>query len=91
MIREELMQLREKFGEERRTQFAFDDALDDEDLIPDDDIVISSTRLGYIKRMSPENFRQQNRGGKGIRGMQTLDNDNIEDEHEPSLYHALYQ
>ena len=89
VIREELMQLREKFGEERRTQFAFDDALDDEDLIPDDDIVISSTRLGYIKRMSPENFRQQNRGGKGIRGMQTLDNDNIEDLFMSTNHHYI--
>lgn len=89
VIREELMQLKEKFGEERRTQFAFDDALDDEDLIPDDDIVISSTRLGYIKRMSPENFRQQNRGGKGIRGMQTLDNDNIEDLFMSTNHHYI--
>ena len=89
VIREELMQLREQFGEERRTQFAFDDALDDEDLIPDDDIVISSTRLGYIKRMSPENFRQQNRGGKGIRGMQTLDNDNIEDLFMSTNHHYI--
>jgi len=89
VIRKELMQLKEKFGEERRTQFAFDDALDDEDLIPDDDIVISSTRLGYIKRMSPENFRQQNRGGKGIRGMQTLDNDNIEDLFMSTNHHYI--
>ena len=89
VIREELMQLKEKFGEERRTKFAFDDALDDEDLIPDDDIVISSTRLGYIKRMSPENFRQQNRGGKGIRGMQTLDNDNIEDLFMSTNHHYI--
>lgn len=89
VIREELTQLKEKFGEERRTQFAFDDALDDEDLIPDDDIVISSTRLGYIKRMSPENFRQQNRGGKGIRGMQTLDNDNIEDLFMSTNHHYI--
>ena len=89
VIREELTQLKEKFGEERRTQFSFDDALDDEDLIPDDDIVISSTRLGYIKRMSPENFRQQNRGGKGIRGMQTLDNDNIEDLFMSTNHHYI--
>ena len=89
VIREELTQLKEKFGEERRTQFDFDDALDDEDLIPDDDIVISSTRLGYIKRMSPENFRQQNRGGKGIRGMQTLDNDNIEDLFMSTNHHYI--
>ena len=79
VIREEINVIADKYGNERMTKFGFDDSLDDEDLIPDDDTVIAATRLGYIKRMSPENFKQQNRGGKGIKGMQTINDDIIED------------
>lgn len=79
VIREEINIIAEKYGNERLTKFGFDDSIDDEDLIPDDDTVIAATRLGYIKRMSPENFKQQNRGGKGIKGMQTINDDIIED------------
>ena len=89
VIREEMTVIADKYGEARRTQFGYDNTLEDEDLIPDDEIVITQTRLGYIKRMSPENFKSQNRGGKGVRGMQTLDNDNIEDLFTTSNHHHV--
>lgn len=79
VIKEEIDVIAEKYGDDRRTQIGYDDTIDVEDLIPDDDTVISMTRLGYIKRMDVENFRQQNRGGKGIKGMQTINDDYIED------------
>ncbi len=79
VIKDEINIIADKYGNDRLTKFGFDDSIDDEDLIPDDDTVIAATRLGYIKRMSPENFKQQNRGGKGIKGMQTINDDIIED------------
>ena len=79
VIKDEINVIADKYGNDRLTKFGFDDSIDDEDLIPDDDTVIAATRLGYIKRMSPENFKQQNRGGKGIKGMQTINDDIIED------------
>ncbi|OON88228.1 DNA gyrase subunit A [Oribacterium sp. C9] len=79
VIKDEIDVIADKYGNDRVTKFGFDDSIDDEDLIPDDDTVIAATRLGYIKRMSPENFKQQNRGGKGIKGMQTINDDIIED------------
>lgn len=89
VIKEELDTISEKYGTERLTQFGYDDSLEDEDLISDDDIVIASTRKGYIKRMSPENFRAQNRGGKGIKGMQTIEDDNIEDLFMTTNHHYI--
>ncbi|MBR0086348.1 MAG: DNA gyrase subunit A [Lachnospiraceae bacterium] len=76
VIRDEISEIGQKYGDDRRTQIGQDeDEIIDEDLISDDDNVIAMTGLGYIKRMSPDNFRAQNRGGKGIRGMQVLDDD----------------
>ncbi len=89
VIREELDVIADKYGDDRRTVLSHDDDMDDEDLIADDDVVITATRLGYIKRMSPENFKQQNRGGKGIKGMQTIDNDNIEDLFMTTNHHYI--
>lgn len=89
VIREELDTVAEKYGSDRMTQFGYDDSLDDEDLIADDDIVIAGTRKGYIKRMSPENFRAQNRGGKGIKGMQTIEDDYIEDLFMTTNHHYV--
>ena len=60
-----------------------------EDLIPDENVVITMTHLGYIKRMTPDNFRSQNRGGKGIKGMQTIDDDYIEELLMTSTHHYL--
>ena len=80
VIRTEITDVRDRFGDDRRTRIGLDDAdLMDEDMIPDDDVVITMTHLGYIKRMSADNFRSQNRGGRGIIGMSTLDGDYIED------------
>ena len=79
VIKEELIQIGERFGDDRRTGFIADDDFTDEDLIPEEDTVIAFTNLGYIKRMSPDNFKAQNRGGKGIKGMQTIDEDFIAD------------
>ena len=79
VIKEEIIVMKEKYGDERRTQIGIDDGeIEDEDLIPVGNTVITMTRLGYVKRMSIDTFRAQNRGGKGIRGMQTLEEDVIE-------------
>ena len=79
VIKKEILVISEKYGDDRRTKIGFDDDVSVEDLIPDDDAVIAMTNLGYIKRMSVDNFRSQNRGGKGIKGMQTIEEDFIED------------
>lgn len=80
VIREEILLIHDKFGDDRRTSIGFDEYdMNAEDLIPDEDVVVALTNLGYIKRMSSDNFRSQNRGGKGIKGMQTIEEDYIED------------
>ena len=79
VIREEIMVISDKYGDDRRTAIGYDDDMSMEDLIPDEDTVIAMTHLGYIKRMDVDNFRAQNRGGKGIKGMQTIEEDYIED------------
>lgn len=79
VIREEILVISDKYGDERRTGFEMDDELDYEDFIADEPTVIAMTRLGYIKRMSPDHFKSQNRGGVGIKGMQTIEDDFIED------------
>ena len=80
LIRGEICQIRDKFGDERRTSITMDEAdLSNEDLIPDESVVVTMTNLGYIKRMTSDTFRSQNRGGKGIKGMQTLDQDFMEE------------
>ena len=80
VIKKELLVISEKYGDDRRTKIGFD-AFDisTEDLIPDENAVITMTKLGYIKRMTPDNFKSQNRGGKGIKGMQTIENDYIDE------------
>ncbi len=80
VIRKELLEISDKYGDDRRTQIerdVFD--FTTEDLIPKENVVITMTSLGYIKRMTEDTFRSQNRGGKGIRGIQTLENDYITD------------
>ena len=79
VIKKEILVISEKYGDDRRTKIGFDDDMSVEDLISDDDTVIAMTNLGYIKRMSVDNFKSQNRGGKGIKAMQTIDEDFIED------------
>lgn len=80
VIKEEIMVISDKYGDERRTAIGFDETdISMEDLIPRENVVITMTRMGYVKRMTPDNFKSQNRGGKGIKGMQTIEEDNIED------------
>ena len=79
VIREEIDIIAAKYGDDRRTAIGFDDDMSMEDLIPDEDTVVAMTHLGYIKRMDADNFKSQNRGGKGIKGMQTIEEDYIED------------
>ena len=80
VIREEILLIADKYGDDRRTSIGFDEYdISMEDLIPVTNTVITMTKLGYIKRMSLDNFRAQNRGGKGIKGMETIDDDYIEE------------
>ena len=80
VIKKELLQVREQYGDDRRTAIGMDTLdLSTEDLIPEEHVVIAMSRLGYIKRMTEDNFHAQNRGGKGIRGMQTIENDFVAD------------
>ena len=80
VIKEEIEVIRDKFGYERRTKIGINVGdLSDEDLIPEEDTVVAMTNLGYIKRMTVDNFKSQNRGGKGIKGMQTIDKDFMKD------------
>ena len=79
VIKEEISVIAQKYGDDRRTSIGYDDDVSMEDLIPDEDTVVAMTHLGYIKRMSVDNFKSQNRGGKGIKGMQTIEENYIED------------
>ena len=80
VIRKEIVMISEKYGDERRTSIGYDEYdISMEDLIPKEDVVITMTKLGYIKRMSKDTFKSQNRGGKGIKGMQTIDEDYVEE------------
>ncbi|MCI9546932.1 MAG: DNA gyrase subunit A [Lachnospiraceae bacterium] len=90
VIREEILEINDKFGDERRTAIGFDENdLSIEDLIPLEDTVIAMTNMGYIKRMTVDNFHSQNRGGKGIKGMQTLEDDFIKDLIMTTTHHHL--
>lgn len=90
VIREEILVISSKYGDDRRTSIGFDEFdMSMEDLIPDEDTVIALTNLGYIKRMSVDNFHSQNRGGKGIKGMQTIEEDYIEDLFMTTTHHYV--
>ena len=80
VIKEEISLIAEKYGDDRRTKIGFDEFdISMEDMIPKEDVVITMTKLGYIKRMTTDTFRSQNRGGKGIKGIQKLDDDFIQE------------
>ena len=90
VIRDEITIIRNKYGDDRRTSIGIDDdEITIEDLIKKESTVITMTKLGYIKRMTVDNFRSQNRGGKGIKGMSTLDDDYIEDLLMTSTHHYI--
>lgn len=90
VIKDEMLLISEKYGDDRRSQIGYDVYdIDMEDLIPRDNTVIAMTSLGYIKRMTVDNFKSQNRGGKGIKGMQTIEEDYIEDLLMTTTHHYL--
>ena len=90
VIRTEILEIAEKYGDDRRTSIGFDEFdISIEDLIPNENTVITMTKLGYIKRMTVDNFRNQNRGGKGIKGMQTLQDDYIDELLMTTTHHYL--
>ena len=90
VIKDELIIISDKYGDDRRTSIGYDDdEITDEDLIPNENCVIARTNLGYIKRMTIDNFKSQNRGGKGIKGMQTIDDDYITDLLMTSTHHNI--
>ena len=90
VIKEEILIISEKYGDERKTQIGFDEFdISMEDLIPEQDVVITKTKLGYIKRMTTDTFKSQNRGGKGIKGMQTLEEDYVEELFMTSSHHYI--
>ena len=90
VIRQEILEISEKYGDERKTSIGYDEYdISMEDLIPKENTVITMTKLGYIKRMTIDNFRSQNRGGKGIKGMQTIEDDYIEELLMTTTHHFL--
>ena len=90
VIKKEILVISDKYGDERKSQIGYD-AFDIsmEDLIPKENTVIAITSLGYIKRMTADNFKSQNRGGKGIKGMQTIEDDYIEDLLMMTTHHYI--
>ena len=90
VIREEIMAIANKYGEDRMTSIGFDEYdISMEELIPVTNAVITMTKVGYIKRMSIDNFKAQNRGGKGIKGMETIEDDYIEEMMMTTSHHYL--
>lgn len=90
IISEELNEVKEKFGDERRTELmASDDEIMDEDLIPREDVIISITHTGYVKRLPVSTYRSQKRGGRGVMGMDTKDNDFVEHLFVSNTHHYL--
>lgn len=90
VIKTEISEISEKYGDDRRSVIGFDEYdISMEDLIPRDNTIIAMTNLGYIKRMTVDNFKSQNRGGKGIKGMQTIDEDFIADLLMTTTHHYI--
>jgi DNA gyrase subunit A len=90
VIRQEILDISEKYGDDRRTSIGYDEYdISMEDMIPKENTVITMTKLGYIKRMTIDNFRNQNRGGKGIKGMQTIEDDYIDELLMTTTHHFL--
>lgn len=90
VIRTEILEIADKYGDDRRTQIGYDEFdISMEDLIPRENVVITMTKLGYIKRMTMDTFKSQNRGGKGIKGMQTLEDDYIRELFVTTSHHYI--
>lgn len=90
VIKEEILLIRDKYGDERRTSIGYDEYdISMEDLIPKENTIITMTNVGYIKRMTVDNFKSQHRGGKGIKGMNTIEEDYIEDLLMTTTHHYI--
>ncbi|MBR5337632.1 MAG: DNA gyrase subunit A [Lachnospiraceae bacterium] len=90
VIKEEIQAISNKYGDDRRTGIGYDEEdFTDEDLIPDEEVVITMTNLGYVKRMTADTFKSQKRGGKGIKGMTTLEEDYIEELFATTTHHYI--
>ena len=90
VIRDEMNVIADKYGDQRRTSIGYDEFdISTEDLIPKENVVITMTKLGYIKRMTIDNFKSQGRGGKGIKGMQTIEDDYIDELLMTNTHHYL--
>ncbi len=90
VIKEEILAISDKYGDDRRTSIGFDEYdISMEDMIPVTNTVITFTKLGYIKRMNVDNFKSQHRGGKGIKGMETIDEDYIVEMMLTTSHHYL--
>ena len=90
VIKEEIIEIRNKYGDDRRTSIGYDEYdISIEDLVTRQNTIITMTKLGYIKRMSVDNFKSQHRGGKGIKGMQTIDDDYIERMVMTTTHHGI--
>ena len=90
VIKEEIILIRDKYGDERRTSIGYDEYdMSMEDMIPHENTIITMTKLGYIKRMTVDNFKSQHRGGKGIKGMQTIEDDYIDDMIMTTTHHYI--
>ncbi len=90
VIKEEILVIKDKYGDDRRTKIGYDEFdISMEDLIPKENVVITMTKLGYIKRMSEDTFKSQHRGGKGIKGMQTIDSDYVEELFMTNTHHYI--
>ena len=90
VIKTEITNTAEKYGDDRRSQIGFDEFdISDEDMIPNENTIIAMSNLGYIKRMTIDNFKSQHRGGKGIKGMNTIEDDYIEDLLMTTTHHYI--
>ncbi|MBQ3517265.1 MAG: DNA gyrase subunit A, partial [Lachnospiraceae bacterium] len=90
VIKEEIILIGDKYGDDRRTKIGFDEFdISMEDLVPNENTVIAMTSLGYVKRMTVDNFKSQHRGGRGIKGMQTIEDDYIEDLLMTTTHHYI--
>ncbi len=90
VIKEEITLIGQKYGDDRRTKIGFDEFdISMEDLVPNENTVIAMTSLGYVKRMTVDNFKSQHRGGRGIKGMQTIEDDYIEDLLMTTTHHYI--
>lgn len=90
VIRDEIQVIADKYGDDRRTGIGYDEEdFTDEDLIPDEEVIITMTNLGYVKRMTMDNFKSQKRGGKGVKGITTIEEDYIEELFATTTHHYI--